>query len=53
MMKGCEKSEEIRDFSIGEVNSINYSKMLQKPNKNRLDFLIRMEKNILTRGISS
>lgn len=43
-MKGCDETEEIRDFNVGEADNINYSEMLQTPNKNRLNFLIRMEK---------
>lgn len=50
-MKGCEKTEEIREFNVGEFYNINYSEMLQKPIKPGLISLLGW-RNILTRGIS-
>lgn len=38
-MKGYKQTKELRDFNVGKIYNINYSEMLQKPNKSRLCFL--------------
>lgn len=34
-MKGYKQTKKLRDFNVGKIYNINYSEMLQKPNKSR------------------